>query len=214
MRATESTNKYSQIKSRDRVRDIAEVYTRDEEIKAMLELIGDVSHNIEARFLEPAAGNGNFLVRILERKLASALRKAKGPTKRKAHIQKDFEFYTLMSVASIYAVDICASNVQEAHERMRVHIKDIYSGTFNTLKPTDGFYESVNYVLRNNIIEGDMLNGTHLIQFTEFSAPKMYKFTQRIFQLQDLLGTGLFDVGKPRPIKEIPMKNYWELGIV
>lgn len=214
MRVANTSSKQAQIKSRDRVRDIAEVYTRDEEVKAMLDLVGDVSHNVEARFLEPAAGNGNFLVRILERKLASALRKAKGPIKRKEHVQKDFEFYALMSLASIYAVDICPTNVQEAHERMRVHVKDIYAGTFDTLKPNEGFYDSVDYIIRLNVIEGDMLNGTHLIQFTEFSAPKMYKFTQRVYQFQDLLDTGLFGERKPRPVREISMKNYWELGLV
>lgn len=204
----------SQIKSRERVRDIAEVYTRNEEIEAMLDLVGDISHNVEARFLEPAAGNGNFLIRILERKLASAIRKAKRPTKRKEHIQRDFEFYALMSLGSIYAVDICATNIEEAHERMRVRIKDVYSGVFNTLRPNEGFYDSVNYILRLNLIEGDMLNGVDKIKFTEFSAPKMYKFTQRVYQLQDLLGTGLFGAESPLPIHEIPMKHYLELARV
>lgn len=204
----------AQIKSRARVRDIAEVYTRDEEITAMLDLVGDVSHNIEARFLEPAAGNGNFLVRILERKLASALRMAAGHRKRRELVQKDFEFYALTSLASIYAVDIDAANVKETHDRLRVHLKDIYSGVFNTLRAIEGFYDAVDYILQLNVIQGDMLNGVHLIQFTEFSAPKMYKFTQHVYLLQDLLDTGLFGAQKPKPVKEIPMKNYWELAHV
>jgi len=117
----------SQIKSRERVRDIAEVYTRDEEINAMLDLVGDVSHNVEARFLEPSAGNGNFLVQILDRKLASALGKARTPGKRLASVQKDFEFYALMAFTSIYAIDIDRVNVEEARERLCVHLKDLYS---------------------------------------------------------------------------------------
>jgi hypothetical protein len=145
----------AQIKSRDRVRDIAEVYTRDAEIKAMLDLVGDVSHNVEARFLEPAAGNGNFLVCILDRKLAAALRKAQGPKKRKSDIQKDFEFYALQSLTSIYGVDIDPGYVQEAHERLRVSIRNMYSDVFNTLRPRAGFYDSVNYVLCRTVIQGD-----------------------------------------------------------
>jgi hypothetical protein len=59
----------SQIKSKDRVRDLAEVYTAEREVNAMLELLGPVNANITATYLEPACGNGNFLVAILERKL-------------------------------------------------------------------------------------------------------------------------------------------------
>lgn len=202
-----------QIKSRERVRDIAEVYTRDEEINAMLDLVGDVSHNVEARFLEPSAGNGNFLVRILERKLASALGKSVRQGKRRADVQKDFEFYALMSLASIYAVDIDPANVQEAQDRLRVHLKEKYSTNLNTSKPTEGFYAAVDYILRLNVLQGDMLNGTHLIGFTEFSSPRMYKFTQRVYRLDDLLATGLFGARKPL-VREIPMTNYWELACV
>ena len=207
-----------QIKSRERVRDIAEVYTRNEEIDAMLDLVGDVSSNVEARFLEPSAGNGNFLVRILERKLASALGKS-AAGKRKAHRQKDFEFYALMSLASLYAVDIDPANVGEARERLRVHLKDFYSSKLNTMRSTPGFYAAVEYVLCRNVQQGDMLGGTDFLCFTEFSAPRPYKFTQRVYRFSDLLtpdsaGGGLFAARKPLPVEEIPLKNYWELACV
>ena len=206
-----------QIKSRERVRDIAEVYTRNQEIDAMLDLVGDVSYNVEARFLEPSAGNGNFLVRILERKLASAFGKSAVPGKRKAHRQKDFEFYALMSLASIYAVDIDPVNVEEARDRLRVHLKDWYSSQFNTIKPTPGFYDSVRYVLCRNVQQGDMLHGTDCLCFTEFSAPRPFKLMQRVYRFSDLLtpdhaAGGLFAARKPLPIEEIPLKNYWELA--
>lgn len=209
----------AQIKSRERVRDIAEVYTRDEEINAMLDLVGDVSYNIEARFLEPSAGNGNFLVQILDRKLASALGKARTPGKRRAAVQKDFEFYALMAFTSIYAVDIDPENVADAQDRLRVHLKDLYSTKLTTYKPTTGFYDSVQYVLRLNIQLGDMLGGTNTLCFTEFSAPRPYKFMQRVYRFSDLLAPdiptgGLFAARKPLPVSEIPMKNYWELAEV
>jgi type I restriction-modification system DNA methylase subunit len=37
----------------------------------MLNLIKDETERIDSRFLEPACGSGNFLVRILQRKLAA-----------------------------------------------------------------------------------------------------------------------------------------------
>lgn len=55
------------IKSRNRVRDLAEVYTAEREVRAMLDLVPEFS--LKQTFLEPACGNGNFLIEILRRKL-------------------------------------------------------------------------------------------------------------------------------------------------
>ena len=60
-----------QIKSRKRVQDFAEVYTAKREVKAMCDLIPQEQwDNIDTTFLEPACGNGAFLVEIFERKLS------------------------------------------------------------------------------------------------------------------------------------------------
>lgn len=59
------------IKSKKRVKEFAEVFTADKEVKAMCDLIPkDIWENIESTFLEPACGTGNFIVEILERKYA------------------------------------------------------------------------------------------------------------------------------------------------
>ena len=58
-----------QVKSADRVREHGEVLTARREVEAMLDLVKNESERIDSRFLEPACGDGNFLVAILERKL-------------------------------------------------------------------------------------------------------------------------------------------------
>jgi len=40
-------------------------------VEAMLDLVKEESEHIDSRFLEPACGSGNFLVRVLQRKLAA-----------------------------------------------------------------------------------------------------------------------------------------------
>lgn len=55
------------IKSKARVRELAEVYTAEREVCAMLDLVPEFS--LKQTFLEPACGNGNFLIEILRRKL-------------------------------------------------------------------------------------------------------------------------------------------------
>lgn len=194
-----------QVKSKERVRDLAEVFTADREINAMLNLIGDSSYNIDFRYLEPSCGNGNFIVAILERKMLNVCEKYKK--------LQDFEFYSLMALGSIYGVDIAADNIKEARHRMKNVIVDRFSDIQNSRQPTDGFYKSVDYILKHNIIKGDMLEGEQKIKFTEFSSPKIYKFQQRVFRLVDLIGaTGSLWAESPDPVSEISMKNYWELA--
>ena len=59
------------IKSKKRVQQHGEVFTPAWMVKKMLDTPGikEACENIYATFLEPAAGDGNFLLAILERKL-------------------------------------------------------------------------------------------------------------------------------------------------
>ena len=59
-----------QVISKKRVAEHGEVLTGKREVNAMLDLVKQETERIDSRFLEPACGTGNFLVAILERKLA------------------------------------------------------------------------------------------------------------------------------------------------
>ena len=110
-KATGSSSK--QVKSKRRVKDFGEVFTAEREVKAMCDLIPD---------LEPACGNGNFLVEIARRKLASGM-----------SIEE--------TANSIFGVDILTDNVMEARRRLaeilpgteKILAKNIVCGDF--LKP-------------------------------------------------------------------------------
>ena len=91
------------IKSKERVKKFAEVYTPEHIVNEMLDMVEDTEPmRIETTFLEPACGNGNFLVKILERKL------------KLCHNADDI----ITAVQSIYGVDILADNVKESKQRM------------------------------------------------------------------------------------------------
>lgn len=70
-----------QIKSKQRVSDHGEVFTGEREVNAMLDLVKQETERVDSRFLEPACGDGNFVVEILRRKLEAA--KEKGYTAKK-----------------------------------------------------------------------------------------------------------------------------------
>ena len=101
----------SQVKSKDRVRDHGEVLTNEREVYAMLELVQHETERIESRFLEPACGTGNFLLPVLEQKLAR-VKKVYGRS------QIEFERMAVIAIGSIYGVEILEDNAVECRERL------------------------------------------------------------------------------------------------
>lgn len=148
--------RHDQIKSRDRVRDLAEVYTHEREVNAMLDLVPDMfpgarnPGNTDRTFLEPACGHGNFLVEILRRKL-------KYVTSRRYGRGECFEHRVLRCLASIYGIDICDDNVRESRERMRSAISAHLQEHLSPDAPTGGFEQGVETILKTNVICADSL---------------------------------------------------------
>jgi hypothetical protein len=133
-----------QIKSRQRVADHGEVFTNPREVNAMLDLVRDESYRLDSRFLEPACGDGNFLIEILRRKL-SLLKDIKSQTER--------EFKSLIAVGSCYGIDILPDNAEACRERLFAEVM-CRMGKKDYL---DGYEESLQYMLQKNIVCGDAL---------------------------------------------------------
>jgi hypothetical protein len=139
----------AQVVSRQRVVDHGEVYTSRREVDAMLDLVKNETERIDARFLEPACGHGNFLEAILKRKLDAV-------EKRYKKSQKEFEAQGLLALACIYGIDKLDDNVEEARRRLFQLFLARYSRPFRS--SIDARYlDSLRYVLERNIIHGDAL---------------------------------------------------------
>ena len=110
-----------QIKSKERVRTRGEVFTAAREVNAMLDLVKDETENIDATFLEPACGTGNFLDEVLRRKLAVC-------QKRYGKSAADYEKFSFLACTTLYGVDIMADNVERCRERLF----ETWEGSFNT----------------------------------------------------------------------------------
>jgi len=197
------------IKSKERVRDLAEVFTSEKEVKSMLDLVQYLSENNENTFLEPACGNGNFLVEILKRRLITVYRK----NKNKQNNQSNIEFSIIRSIASIYGIDISKENIKETRERLLTEIKNFYSEKYNKKKSNIGFWDSINWILKKNIIVGDFLNKLRDIILIEYTAPKPYHIKRQEFRLADMMKkkemNSLFD--KPKKLKNYRIIHYLKL---
>lgn len=207
-----------QIKSNDRVRNHGEVLTARREVEAMLDLVKNESERIDSRFLEPACGDGNFLVAILERKLKTVVSRYK--TKK-----ADFEVQMLSALASIYGIDLLEDNVQIAKNRMFEIACDCYKNSLKT-KPDEQLQNIMKFILSKNILQGDSLDGIDKIVFTQWTLVG-YQFKREEFsfsqlnQQAEILNTPLFasltndkgeDVFIPQPINEFPLTFYRNLG--
>jgi hypothetical protein len=210
-----------QVKSKKRVTDHGEVFTAEREVNAMLDLVKQETERIDSRFLEPACGDGNFLVEILRRKLAVV-------ESRYVKSQLEWEQYAVIAISSIYGVDILKDNVTECQERLFTVFDNQYSSLFKDECKTE-CRQSVRFILNRNILWGDALSlktpdeKPQPIVFSEWSAVNGNLIKRRDYTLANLLENqpinqpNLFsDLGDrafiPTPVAEFPLHHFLNLG--
>lgn len=189
------------IKSRERVRNQGEVFTQDREVKNILALT-QATDNIFWRFLEPACGNGNFLVEIVRQRLE---RIKANPTYRP--IDKR-EFAIVKTLSTIYGIDIASDNIAECKKR----ILDVVFA-FAPKKSSKAFLIAIQVILDTNIILGDSLNGKEKIFFVEYGFPtKDYlsktKIKRKIYNLLDM------ENGITKPMDTLPLTAPADLDVI
>lgn len=168
----------SLVKSKQRIADHGEVFTPAWMVEAMLDLVKGETQRIDSRFLEPACGSGNFLVRIIQRKLAAVEIKFGQSEFEKQH-------YALLALMCIYGIELLPDNIAEC----RANLLEIFAAYLN-LEPPNDLYGAGCHVLSQNIIHGDALAmRTHdalPITFAEWGYLGKGKFQRRDFRLDTL----------------------------
>ena len=141
-----------QVISKDRVEKHGEVLTAQKEVKAMIDLVGSVSQDPQSRFLEPACGDGNFLIEVLNRKLGT-LKERYGKKK----TQSVYEMHSLIAISSLYGVDIQEDNVQKCRLRLAQEAEKVYKDIFKK-SASDFYFEAICAILEKNIVCGNALS--------------------------------------------------------
>ena len=167
----------------------------------MLDLVKDETERIDSRFLEPACGDGNFLVPVLRRKLAAVELKY-GPS--------DFErrHFALFALMCVYGIELLPDNIKECHANLlRVFVD------YLQLDPSDDFYRAAVCVLSVNLIHGNartMLTWDHSpIIFAEWAYLWKGRFKRRDFSLKSL--TQMSSLRKVDPAADSEGRNQSEL---
>ena len=142
------------IKSKERVKKFAEVFTPSWVVKRMCDMLdaenGGHAFDIEKTFIEPCGGTGNFAVEIIGRKL------------KKCKTQEDAR----VAVASYYTVEIQADNVEECRDRVEKLVHEYFPDI------------QVRDILERNIVQGDFLH-PHGVWFLEEWADEFEKDSTR-----------------------------------
>lgn len=203
------------IKSKQRVADHGEVFTPQWMVEAMLDLVKGETERIDSRILEPACGSGNFLVKILQRKLAAVELKYSKSEFEKRH-------YALLALMCMYGIELLSDNIAEC----RANLLEIFTECLH-LAPSDDLYRAAFFVLSQNLVHGDALTmraqGNLPITFAEWGYLGKGKFQRRDFCFQDLTMSSTFsaegslfaDLGKHEiftPSKTYPAMTVSELA--
>ena len=205
----------SLIKSKQRVADHGEVFTPEWMVEAMLDLVKDETERINTRFLEPACGSGNFLVRVLQRKLATVELKFGKSDFEKRH-------YPLLALMYMYGIELLADSIEEC----RANMLEILASYLN-LEESDDQYRAAAYVLSQNLLLGDAwtmrVGDGQPITFAEWGYLGKGRFQRRDFRFDVLTGSSAFsaegslfaDLGKHEifaPVKTHPPMTVRELA--
>jgi len=166
------------IKSKKRVADHGEVFTPDWLVNDMLDLVKGESERIDSRFLEPACGSGNFLVPVLQRKLATVEAKfAKSEFERRHH--------GLLALMCTYGIELLADNVAECREHLFTTLVDFLGTGLGHEWPA-----AAKVVVEANIVHGDALGmkteAGDPITVVEWSYLGKGKFQRRDFRYDTL----------------------------
>lgn len=153
-------------------------------VEAMLDLVKGETERIDSRFLEPACGDGNFLVAVLRRKLAAVELK---------YGKSDFERrnYALLALMCIYGIELLPDNIREC----RANLLEIFAEYLN-LEPSDELYHAAFCVLALNLVHGNaqtMLAWDNSpIIFAEWGYLWKGRFQRRDFSLKSLTQSSAF----------------------
>jgi SAM-dependent methyltransferase len=203
------------IKSKQRISDHGEVFTPAWMVEAMLDLVKGETERIDSRFLEPACGSGNFLVRILQRKLAAVELKFGRSDFEKRH-------YALLALMCTYGIELLPDNIAEG----RANMLEIFADYLN-LERSEDFYRAAAYVLSQNLVHGNAqtmrTSDGHPITFAEWGYLGKGKFQRRDFRFDILThssafgeeGTLFAHLGKHQiftPAKTYPPRTVRELA--
>lgn len=192
------------IKSKNRVQNHGEVFTPKRIVKKMLDLpnIHEACQNLTTTFLEPAAGEGVFLVEVLNRKMKMVANNYGDDLTR-------YENYSLLALSTLYGIELLEDNAQKCVMNMYQAYYEAYQqqAIEHGAKVKKKVLDSAKLIISNNIAQGNFLtklsaNGNPIV-FSEWQPINLRKDAKTIkvqrteYTIEDILDGVEKESGKP-----------------
>lgn len=140
------------IKSRQRVKAHGEVFTPRRMVNQMLDLVKpelEIGPNfVDKTFFEPSAGDGNFLIAILQRKLHAI---------EKRYQREFWPTESLFALASIYGIELLEDNLEAARAGLLSEFVAFHEDADVRCTRRTNLRRSAEYLLTQNIAHGNTL---------------------------------------------------------
>ena len=176
-------------RSKKRIADHGEVFTPAWLVDAMLDLAKGEAERIDSRFLEPACGSGNFLIQILQRRLATVESKYGSSDLKRQH-------YALLGLMCLYGIELLPDNIVEC----RGNLLEIFA-EYLRIDSTSDLYQAASYVLMHNLVHGDALkmrdHTGEAIIFAEWGYLGRGRFQRRNFRFDALTQSSAYHQQPP-----------------
>jgi hypothetical protein len=142
------------VKSRIRVKSYGEVFTPRHMVDRMLDLVREELESgpdfVDKTFLEPAAGDGNFLVAILQRKLRAIEQRVEPAL---------WPRESLFALASIYGIELLEDNHADAKLAMLDEFLAFHHRHGTPCTPRTNLHRAAAFLIDTNIVRGNTLTG-------------------------------------------------------
>jgi hypothetical protein len=142
------------VKSRHRVKTYGEVFTPRHMVNRMLDLVREELEAgpdfVDKTFLEPAAGDGNFLIAILHRKLRAVERLCQ---------PESWPNESLFALASIYGIELLEDNHEDAKAAMLAEFSRFHAMHDIPCSPGTNLMRAASFLVDTNVIRGNTLTG-------------------------------------------------------
>lgn len=162
-------------------------------VDAMLDLVSTELEThpqfVDKTFFEPAAGDGNFLVAVLQRKL-QAIKNSYQP--------KSWRTESLFALASIYGVELLLDNHKAAKRTLLAEFILFHNDNGTLCSYRTNLWRAARHLIDVNIRQGDTLNGLDATgKLVEFS------WWQRVPDRADTVQRKPFTLNSLRGSKQI-----------
>jgi hypothetical protein len=151
---TETIVEEQLVRSRHRVKTYGEVFTPRHMVDQMLDLVREELETgpdfVDKTFLEPAAGDGNFLVAILRRKLHAI--ESRYPA-------QEWPRESLFALASIYGVELLEDNHEDAKAIVLAAFLGFHQAHDVACGARTNLHRAAAYLIDTNLVCGNTLTG-------------------------------------------------------